>query len=410
MSRSNSGRVGYVLARHPGGAEPWIVDELQAHAAAGVEIELFALYAPPAAPVDASVEHLRTPITYLPDDNLQAHALWDELQMIAALLPGCWSALAEALHEDVRVVYQAALLARLVCVRRISQLHAHAAGTASTIARLAARLADIPFSFTVAAGDLQRVRPDDLRRKLEDAAAVIVSSTATAEQLRTIYGPSADRVERIRIGLDLCELVYQSPAARPPQIVAVGALSRGAGGAELIAACALLRQGQRHFSCALIGAGELEHELRAQIVQLGLEDRVQLLGPRPHPELLDRLRRAAVFVAGGGDDVDDAGDDVPPALLTAMALGTPCVATDGTARAEVLHDGETALIVPPTDPPALATALARLLDDSRLRVRLAEGARELIEAQFDRAHTTMQIRECWDAARRAWAGRNTLLS
>jgi glycosyltransferase involved in cell wall biosynthesis len=61
--------------------------------------------------------------------------------------------------------------------------------------------------------------------------------------------------------------------------------------------------------------------------------------------------------------------------MQAMMSGLPCVTTTVGAISEVARDGETALIVPPQDTPALASALARLMDDAALRARLGEAAR-----------------------------------
>lgn len=402
MPRSNSARVGYVLSTYPRVSDRAIINEIVAHEAAAVAIELFSLRPSAEQRVDEAVAQVRAPLTYLPYENLQADALWDELQTIAALLPGCWSALAEALHEDVRNAYQAAVLARMVCVRGITHLHAHGVGTAATVARLAARLAGVPFSFMAHAADLADVRPADLRRKLDDAAAVIVSSDAAAEQLRSTYGPSADHVRWVASGLDLRQLTYQPPVARPAQIVAVAWPSHGTGLADLIQACALLKQARRPFSCVIVG-GALEHALRVQIAQLDVEDRVQLRGQLSHAETLDLLRSAAVFVAPSGSGGDSNCDDLPIPLLEAMALGTPCVTTGGQGIAEVPRDSDTEIIVPRADPSALAAGIARLLDDGPLRMRVARRARLLIEAQFDSAHTTQQIRECWATCHETWA-------
>lgn len=215
MPRSNSTRVGYVLMMYPLPEDRAAVKALLAHEAAGTEIELFSLRASGDGLVDAALEYSGAPVTYLPYEQLRAETLWDELQIVTALLPGCWPALAEALHEDVRDVYQAALLTRLVCMRSITHLHAHSAHTATTVARLAARLAGIPFSFTVRADDLKAVRSADLRRKLDDAAATTADSATTVELLRATYGPAADHVEYVGRGLDLRQRAYHPPVARP---------------------------------------------------------------------------------------------------------------------------------------------------------------------------------------------------
>jgi glycosyltransferase involved in cell wall biosynthesis len=66
-------------------------------------------------------------------------------------------------------------------------------------------------------------------------------------------------------------------------------------------------------------------------------------------------------------------------LYLALALGLPVVATRVGALPELLHDGESALLVPPESPGDLAAALVRLLGDPTLRERLARGGRRIAE-------------------------------
>lgn len=70
------------------------------------------------------------------------------------------------------------------------------------------------------------------------------------------------------------------------------------------------------------------------------------------------------------------------AVLEAMAAGVPVAASNVGGLAEMLTDGETALLVPPGDPDALAVALSRLQSDSRLRQKLAQSASALVESRY----------------------------
>jgi glycosyltransferase involved in cell wall biosynthesis len=78
-------------------------------------------------------------------------------------------------------------------------------------------------------------------------------------------------------------------------------------------------------------------------------------------------------------------------VLEALAAGLPVVASDIPVFAEYLRDGESALLVPPDDPAALAGALGRLAADPALRRRLAGGGRPLVDrytwAASARTHT-----------------------
>lgn len=71
------------------------------------------------------------------------------------------------------------------------------------------------------------------------------------------------------------------------------------------------------------------------------------------------------------------------AALEAMASGVPLVAARVGGLADMLADGETALLVPPDDPDALAAALSRLQSDSRLRQKLVANALALVRDRYD---------------------------
>src|SRR5262249_48853325 len=143
----------------------------------------------------------------------------------------------------------------------------------------------------------ESVRPDDLRRKLRDAAGVITISDYHLDYLRKTFGILAARVQRVYNGLDLEEFPYRSPRDRPPVFLAVGRLVEKKGFADLIEACALLAGRGRSFRCRIVGAGVLKEELQAHIDSLGLQERVVLAGPLPQGEVIREMRNAAVLAA-----------------------------------------------------------------------------------------------------------------
>src|SRR5688500_18254206 len=67
---------------------------------------------------------------------------------------------------------------------------------------------------------------------------------------------------------------------------------------------------------------------------------------------------------------------------SSMAAGAPVVGTRVGGTPEALVDGETGLLVEPGDSTAIATAIARLLDDRELAIRLGRSARSLIADKF----------------------------
>lgn len=393
-------RVGYVLKVYPRFSETFIVNEILAHEAAGLELEIFSLRPLMDGRFHETLAHVRAPVTYLPAAGVKAADFWAAIEGAGTELPGLWASLEKARGESTRDVYQALVLARAVRARGITHLHAHFGSVATTVARLASHFARVPYSFTAHAKDIfhESVRPDDMRRKLSDAAAVITVSDYNLRYLQGRYGLAAARVRRIYNGLDLQRFPYTPPTERPRLIVAVGRLVEKKGFADLVDACALLTRRGCPYHCQIIGTGPLEEELRAQVHRLGLPGQVQFLGPLTQGAVVRHVQRAALFAAPCVVGRDGNRDGLPTVLLEAMALGTPCISTPVAGIPEVVRDGETGLLVPPRDPVVLAAALERLLDDAHLRARLATRARRLVETQFDIHRNAAAMREVFAAA------------
>ena len=403
MRSTNPQRVGYVLKMYPRFSETFILNEVLAHEAAELDLEIFSLRPPNDGRFHEALAQVRAPVTYLPSSRPNKVAeLWQLLRETKKQAPNFEPMLAEILEEDTRDIYQALLLAREVKSRGLTHLHAHFGSVATTVTRLAARFTGIPYTFTAHAKDIyhESVRPADLQRKLTDAAAVVTVSKYNLAYLKQHYDLPEDNVHCIYNGLDLDQFPYISPDARPPKIVAVGRLVEKKGFTHLIDACKLLADQGRDFQAEIIGAGLLEANLRAQIDQLDVADQVTLIGPRPQGEVRRHVQQAAVFAAPCVIAQDGNRDGLPTVLLEAMALGTPCISTDVTGIPEVLRTGVTGLSVPQRDAEALAEALAFLLDDGALRVQVAMAARWLIETQFDVHHNAAKIRDLFTDPRK----------
>jgi glycosyltransferase involved in cell wall biosynthesis len=194
------------------------------------------------------------------------------------------------------------------------------------------------------------------------------------------------------------EFPYRRPDDRPPVIAAVGRLVEKKGFGDLIEACALLAARGQDFRCRIAGVGKLQAALQEHVEGCRLQDRVKLIGPRPQNEIAREIQAAAVLAAPCIVAEDGDRDGLPNVIQEALALGTPVISTDVTGIPEVVHDGERGLLVPQRDPPALADALGRLLTDPGLRVRLAEGARRFMEAEFDIHRNTARRRAMFRSA------------
>jgi colanic acid/amylovoran biosynthesis glycosyltransferase len=394
-----AGTVGYVLKMYPRLSETFILTEVLQLEAQGQPVEIFSLRPPTDGRFHAELAQVQAPVSYLPSGSSKARTVWEVLAAAAKEFPHIYSLMPELVAAPVDDALQAIALAHEVRARGIARLHAHFASVATTVARLASLITGVPYTFTAHAKDIfhRDVDPEDLRRKLRDAEAVVTVSDFNLEHLRGTYGPDAASVRRVYNGLDLDRHPYVAPVGRPPVIAAVGRLVEKKGFVDLVDACRLLAERGVDFRCVLVGGGPEEATLRARITRHGLDDRVELLGRRPQGAVQDIVRSAAVFAAPCVVGADGNRDGLPTVLLESMALGTPCISTPVTGIPEVVRHRETGLLVGERDVPGLADALEELLADEQLRQRLAAAARALIERDFDSQRQAEQLRQLFAA-------------
>ena len=128
----------------------------------------------------------------------------------------------------------------------------------------------------------------------------------------------------------------------------------------------------------LAGDGPLRPDLEAQARQLGIADRVRFLGVRR--DVPDLLRAADVFVLTSRSEAASL------TLLEAMAARLPVVVTNVGGNPEMVRDGKEGILVPRSDPRAVAQALLRLLDDPVEATRLghAGAARVCTDYRIER--------------------------
>lgn len=404
------GRVGYVLKRYPRFSETFVVNEILAHEAIGLDIDIFALR----PTVDTHFQHaigdVRASVTYLNSNTLRASHLWEEISCYAQLNPKIWSILPLLSSCDVMDICQGIQLAKLVLSRGIGHLHAHFATSASSVARVASLLTDVPYSVTAHAKDIfhEEVNEEELGRKLADAAAIVTVSNFNATNLERRFPQQARRIYRIYNGLPLEKYPYRDPRDRMPKLVAVGRLVEKKGFSDLVTACSLLRHSGTRFTCEIIGEGDFEECLRDQIHELGLEGVVSLLGALPQREVHQIMQEASLFVAPCVTATTGDRDGLPTVILEAMALGTPCLATNVTGISEVVRHLETGIILPERQPQLLADAIAKYISDPQLGVRMARAARELMQNQFDASENTAQLRQIFSICRSDVIDRNNI--
>ncbi|HEX7353045.1 glycosyltransferase [Brachybacterium sp.] len=399
MSADRPHRIAYVLKMYPRFSETFIVSEILAREAAGEEIVIFSLRPPIDARFHPELARVQAPVIQVGRSS-SPRRLWERwgAAMADPELAGSVSAqLHELVGAGVDDAEQALTVAMLAREHGVTHLHAHFASMATTVARLAALLTDLPYSFTAHAKDIfhRDVEDEDLARKLRDADHAVTISEYNRSHLRSRFGArDTDRLELVRNGLELERFPYRgrTDLAEVPLLLGVGRLVEKKGFDQLIDVVHALREEGREVRAEIVGDGPLREELAARIDELGLQQQVRLLGPRTQEEVRHLLEEADLFVAPFVIGADGNADGLPTVLLEAMATGIPCVAASVTAVGEVILDGRTGWLVPTGDTAALVGAVREALDPATDRQALTDAARELVTAEYDSRSQSLRLR------------------
>jgi len=285
-------------------------------------------------------------------------------------------------------------LVDLVHARRARVLHVHGYAAAD-FGRLAARLTGARLvlheHFADPAMPGYQALADRLLSRLTDAA-IAVSGSTREFLVRERHVPR----ERVRLIWNGAPLDEFAPVSRERALAArkalglpdnavvfgtIGRLSAQKGHAFLLNAARDVLAAHATARLLVVGDGDLLAPLREQAHALGIADRTVFAGHRT--DVPDMLGALDVFC------ISSLYEGTPLALFEAMAAGKAIVSTAVDGCREVLTEGETGLLVPPQDAPALAAALARAVGDPKLRVSLGMRARE--------ASRLYDVRACVDA-------------
>ena len=160
---------------------------------------------------------------------------------------------------------------------------------------------------------------------------------------------------------------------REKRIVSVGRLDANKNHEMMIRAFAALAERYSAYTLTIYGEGELREALQKLIVSFRLENRIFL--PGTIPDVADQIEKAALFL------LTSYSEGISNALIEAMALGLPVIATDvpSGGTQELIRHGIDGLVIPPGDGKALEAAMDKILSDKELAERLGLEAHKIQE-------------------------------
>jgi glycosyltransferase involved in cell wall biosynthesis len=222
--------------------------------------------------------------------------------------------------------------------------------------------------------------------------AVIVTSETTASIVEHAFGVPGEMITVATPGVDIAPQAERGQRRPGPvRVLAVGSVSQRKAHHVLVEA--LSSMSDLDWSCTIAGSLELDPEtadsLKLQIADLGLEDRIAVVGTVGDAEAAALFAWADIFALAS------LYEGYGMVFSEALAHGLPIVATMGGAIPEVVTP-EAGLLVPPGDVVAFAGALRTLIADPAERARLAAGSRRAGAGQTGWDVTAGHIAACLD--------------
>lgn len=233
---------------------------------------------------------------------------------------------------------------------------------------------------------------------LLDAHHFAVSSDAAASVWRPwrrhvevlVHGVAVERVARHRAQRDAVR-ARLGLAADEVAVVTVANYRREKDHATLLHAARRIADAGAPVRFLVVGQGPLAAAVEARHRELGLAGTVELLGYRA--DALDVLAAADLFA------LSSTHEGLPVALMEALVLGVPVVATAVGGVPDAVTSGVEGLLVPPRDPAALADAVLALAGNAEERRRMGEAA-EARGAAFDIRVAATRLEAVYDAVAR----------
>lgn len=214
---------------------------------------------------------------------------------------------------------------------------------------------------------------------------IVVLSEQDRVEVRSVFGRDAALV---RNGIDLAAFPFQE--RRPPEredvrLLTVGVWLPYRGFEDAVQATRILTSAGYRATLAIVGDARADpayyRRVSSAVRSAGLRSAVTFIGTCSDAELLTRYRESHVFL------FPSVLQSWGLTVFEAMATGLPAIVSTGAGAAEVLRDGQTARIVPPQDPAAIAAAVSGLVDDPARWQALSRAGRAFVEANLSWART-----------------------
>jgi glycosyltransferase involved in cell wall biosynthesis len=386
------GKVAYIVSRFPHLPETFILREMNALQARGIDVELFPLIVQ-----DQAVMHTDARpwldrmhrISLFTGKTLKSNLgmlLRRPGRYLTTFLQVVWHNLPSPkfLARAIYIFPCAVRMAEEMNSLGISHIHAHYATHPALAAWIAARFTDIPYSVSVHAHDIY-VERSMLKQKLEKAAFIRAISAFNKQFLIDQLGIwIAPKTFVIHCGIQAERYAAgKKKNSGEFRIISVGSLQEYKGHEFLIRTCRILKDSGTAYQCTIAGGGELKGMLGNLIAQLGLTGEVHLAGAQTEENVAKLLKEADCFALASIVTRTGKMEGIPVVLMEALACGLPVVASDISGIPELIEDQKTGLLCEPKDAQAIAEAIQWVQTHPEEAARMAKAGRRKVREEFN---------------------------
>jgi colanic acid/amylovoran biosynthesis glycosyltransferase len=387
--------IAYLVSTYPTLSMTFVLREVLGLRALGFRIETASINPPDRIPEKLTAqEREEAARTYCVKSHGIVGAAAAHGKTLALSFAGYWRGLALALRLGgtdlgrlfLHLMYftEALMVGQWMRRNRQTHLHVHLASQAATVGLLVRSVFRVAYSLTVHGHDeFYDVEGQHLAEKITAADFLVCISSYTRSQLMT-FSPHEHwkKFFVVRLGVD--PMLFSPLPANATvgcfEILCVGRLIPAKGQHLLLDAVDRLAVQGRALRLRLVGSGPDETSLREHAARLAHPDCVVFEGAVNQDRIRSLYAQAHAFC------LPSFAEGVPVVLMEAMSMRIPCISTCITGIPELIRDQVDGLLVTPGDTAALSEALARLMDDSDLRERLANSARTRILESYNLAH------------------------
>ena len=227
---------------------------------------------------------------------------------------------------------------------------------------------------------------EDVYQELFESADFFVTNCNFFRDRAIEIGCEPHKIAVVGSGIDCDKFVYQPrylPDDGTIRLATTGRLIEKKGIEYGIRAVAILAKQYPQIEYNIIGDGCLKAELHQLILELGLENKVHLLGWRKQQEIIDLLNRSQIFIAPCVTAKDGNQDAPVNTLKEAMAMGLPVISTYHGGIPELVEDGVSGYLVAERDSEAIADRLQHLIANPHLWQNMGEKGSQFVKEHYD---------------------------